>query len=194
MLASAGAGRCRPRPQDRTNSSGFTLIELMIALVLFALISVAGLALVDGVLGVQGRTETRLDRLADLQRAMLVVSGDVEQVASGDISGGGEQLSFTRAAPGLGGAPVAVTYMVKDGVLTRVVDGRPQMLLIGVTGARWRFFGDAWTNQWPPSEEAREEWPRAVELDLTVAPGKGPAGPLRRVILLPARAVTGAPT
>lgn len=171
--------------------AGFTLIELMIALVLFALISVAGLALVDGVLGVQGRTEARLDRLADLQRTMLVVTGDIEQIAAGDVAGGGDRLAFTRAAPGLGGAPVAVGYRLRGGALTRSVDGRPQALLAGVSAARWRFFGDGWADRWPPAdgdEDAAAAWPRAIALELTVAPGQGPAGALRRVVLLPARA------
>ncbi|HWK35625.1 PulJ/GspJ family protein [Sphingomonas sp.] len=181
----------RPERRPGNAESGFTLIELMIALVLFALISVAGLALVDSVLGVQGRTEARLDRLAELQRTMLVVTSDVEQVANGDIAGGGDRLTFTRAAPGLGGASVAVTYLLRDGVLTRSVGGRTQALLTGVNGARWRFFGDSWANQWPVSadgEDAAAAWPRAIALEVTVAPGRGPAGALRRVILLPARA------
>lgn len=171
--------------------SGFTLIELMISLVLFALIAVAGLALVDGVLGVQGRTEIRLDRLADLQRTMLVVTSDIEQIALGNVSGGGDRLTFTRAAPGLGGPPVPVTYAVRGGALIRSVGGRPQLLLTGVTGARWRFFDQDWQMRWPLSEddEAMAAWPRAVELELAVV-GQGPQGQLRRVILLPARAKT----
>ncbi|MBL7372952.1 prepilin-type cleavage/methylation domain-containing protein, partial [Escherichia coli] len=72
----------------------------MISLGLFALIAVAGLALVDGIIKVQGRTEKRLDRLADLQRALFVVSSDIDQIAFGRVSGGGEKLNFTRAAPG----------------------------------------------------------------------------------------------
>ncbi len=69
-----------PRPHGQ---GGFTLLELMISLGLFALIAVAGLALVDSVIGVDGRTEARLDRVADLQRAMVVVSSDLDQIAPG---------------------------------------------------------------------------------------------------------------
>lgn len=171
---------------DRADA-GFTLIELMISLLLFALIAVAGLALVDSGLGVQGRTEARLDRLSDLQRTMLVVSGDLEQVARGDIGGGGAQVHFTRAAPGVGGPPVAVTYRVADKVLVRDAGAGPQVLLTGVTDVRWRFFADGWVDRWPPSEEQAVEWPRAVEIELTLE-GNGPQGSLRRVVVLPARA------
>ena len=122
-------GRSRP-PARSQNDAGFTLIEMMIALVLFALISLAGLALVNGVLGVQGRTETRLDRLADLQRTMLVVTSDVEQIAAGDVAGGGDSLRFTRAAPGLGGAPAAVRYALVGDTLVRSVNPSRTVLML----------------------------------------------------------------
>ena len=180
--------RDRGAAERSAGERGFTLIELMISLSLFALIAVAGLALVDSVLGVQGRTEVRLDRLTDLQRAMLVISGDLEQVARGDVQGGGDSLAFTRAAPGIGGPPVGVSYALAGGVLTRNAAGGTQALLSGVTGVRWRFFGDGWVDRWPLSQEAAADWPRAIEVEMTIAPGQGASGELRRVILLPVRA------
>ncbi len=177
---------------ERRGDGGFTLIELVIALALFALIAVAGVALVDSVLGVQGRTAARLDRLSALQRAMLVVSGDIEQVARDDVVGGGAELGFTRAAPGIGGSPLAVRYTVRGGVLMRIAGGTPQRLLPGVSGARWRFYGDGWVDRWPVSQERRAPWPRAIELELTLAGsaagGEGDGQALRRVVLLPVRA------
>lgn len=164
--------------------AGFTLIELMISLLLFALIAVAGLALLDSVLGVGGKTEVRLDRLSALQRTVLVVSGDLEQVARGDMAGGGNRLSFTRAAPGVGGSPVGVRYALERGVLTRDAGGGRQALLAGVGGIRWRFFDAGWSDRWPPSPDGAKRWPRAVELELSFGPQRG----LRRLVLLPARA------
>ncbi len=103
----------------------------MISLGLFALIAVAGLALVEGIINVQGRTEKRFDRLADLQRTMFVVSSDVEQIADGPISGGGANLSFTRSAPGMGGAAVPLRYGVVGGALVRSVGPAPQLAARG---------------------------------------------------------------
>ena len=179
-----------PGQKQDGSEAGFTLIELMISLSLFALIAVAGLALVDSVLGVQERTEVRLDRLSDLQRAMLVMSGDLEQVARGDVAGAGGQLEFTRAAPGIGGPPVAVAYRLERGVLTREAGGGTQALLGGVGSVRWRFFDAGWVDRWPPTGARAGAWPRAVEAVLTLAPGAGAGagGTLRRVILLPTRA------
>jgi general secretion pathway protein J len=167
--------------------AGFTLIELMISLGLFALIAVAGLALLDGVLGVQGRTETRLDRLADLQRTMFVLGGDVDQVAPGRIQGGGATIAFTRAAPGLGGAPVPLRYDMAAGTLVRRVGPAPQLLLTGVQSARWRFWDGTWRDAWPLPDKP-DDWPRAVELQLQASGPGGDPVTLRRVIVLPYRA------
>lgn len=175
----------------RLDEAGFTLIELMISLALFALIAVAGLALVDSVLGVQERTDGRLDRLASLQRAMLVVGSDLEQIARGDLKGDGAGVTFTRAAPGIGGPPIGVNYGLSGGILTRSAGGATQALLPGVGGLRWRFYDGGWLDRWPSSEAAARVWPRAVELELTLAEEVAPQGTLRRVVLLPVRPEEG---
>lgn len=172
-----------PRPSEQ----GFTLIELMISLGLFALIAVAGLAMVDGILGVQARTEVRLDRLSDLQRAMLVIDGDLDAVASGDVNGTLDGVSFVRSAPGMGGPAVPIRYALNDGVLMRMAGPQPQMLLRGVAGIRFRYLGEGWSDRWPVDAEPSPPWPRAVEVVMTLAPGSGPQGSLRRLVELPER-------
>lgn len=174
--------------QRRADEAGFTLLELMISLGLFALIAAAGLALVDGVLKVQDRTEGRSDRLADLQRAMFVLSGDIEQIARGRVSGSAANLSFSRAAPAVGGAAVPVHYSVANGNLVRQIGPALQPLLGGVAAARWRFWDGAWVDRWPLDDKSRERWPRAVEIEMQVAGPGGAPGTLRRVVTLPVRA------
>ena len=175
----------KSRPE--AGESGFTLIELMISLGLFALIAVAGLALVDGIINVNQRTEGRLDRLAALQRMMFVLTSDLDQVSSGRIEGGGNSISFTRTAPGFGGVSVPVRYGVAGGVLVRGAGPAPQLLLPGVAQARWRFWDGAWVDRWPVDDKSADRWPRAVSVDLqVVGPGGGPVS-LRRVITLPVR-------
>ncbi|MCW4460114.1 prepilin-type N-terminal cleavage/methylation domain-containing protein [Sphingomonas sp. BT-65] len=170
-----------PRPDE----GGFTLLELIISLGLFALIAVAGLGLLDSVLNVQGRTDTRLSRLADLQRAMFVIQSDLDQITRGEVSGGGSGIAFTRIAGGMGGPPVPVRYGAAEGVLVRSAP-QPQMLLQGVAETRWRFRdGNAWIDRWPPSEKRKAEWPRAVSIEMQIAGVQGPQGLLRRVVMLP---------
>lgn len=185
MKAFVQPHRCGAPAQP--DEDGFTLLELIISLGLFALIAVAGLGLLDSVLNVQGRTETRLARLADVQRAMFVLQSDLDQVTRGDISGGGTGIAFTRVAGGIGGPPVAVSYSEAGGVLVRNAP-QPQALLSGVSGTRWRFRdGNAWVDRWPPSDERKADWPRAVSVEFQLS-GQGPQGALRRVVVLPARA------
>ncbi len=171
-----------PPPRE----SGFTLLELMISLGLFALIAVAGLALVDSVIGVDGRTEARLDRVADLQRAMVVIASDLDQIAPGPLAGDAAGLRFARAAPGFGGPPVAVAYRVADGRLERSVGGRRQLVLDRVAGAQWRYFDGGWLPAWPPAPDRADTWPRAVVVELQVG-GPG-GGMLRRIVTLPSPA------
>jgi general secretion pathway protein J len=180
--------------RTEAGESGFTLIELMISLGLFALIAVAGLALVDGILRVNGRTEARLDRLAALQRTMFVLTSDLDQVASGSIEGRGDRLSFVRSAPGTGGLATQIRYATAGGTLLRAAPA-PQVLLPGVVTARWRFWDGAWVDRWPAedSDEGRKRWPRAIALDVqTAGPGGAPVT-LRRVVTLPARAQEAPP-
>ena len=173
------------RPQGE---QGFTLIELMISLGLFALIAVAGLALVHGIINVQGRTEIRLDRLAEVQRTMFVVTSDLDQIAvGGNVSGNAKMgLKFTRAAPGRDGARVEVGYRVIGGMLVRTGGPVLQRLLPGVKAARFRFWNGEWRDRWPISDETAGQWPQAIEMELQiVSPNGGVAGIVRRVVVLP---------
>ena len=174
-----------PRPPDE---AGFTLIETIIALALFGLIAIAGLALVDSVLGIRARTDGRLERLGELQRAMFVVDADLDQISAGPIAEKQGTLSFRRHAASLDGRGEAVRYTLAGDTLQRVVgdDKRPaQRLLTGVSAARWSYYvaGSGWRAGWPPDPKLADQWPAAVALDVSL----GKAGDLRRVVDLPAR-------
>jgi general secretion pathway protein J len=170
-----------------------TLVEVLVGLVLFALIGMAGFSVLDQAIRVQARTEGRLARLAEIQRMMHIVTLDFMQASGASLSLVDGAVSFRRdAATG----EIAVSYGLEDGTLVRSVSGGPnaavlrQNLLSDVGAIRWGFLapqGD-WVDAWPqaarPGASAN---PAAVSLDLAMA-GPGLSGDLRRVVALPAEA------
>lgn len=177
---------------------------MLIALGLFALIGVAGFTLLNSVLRTQDATDVRLGRMAEIQRAMLVISSDLDQI-TGALGGGGSSLSLQKTD--IAGNIVSVRYDVSGDALTRTVSGpggeRPQMLLTHVSSVRWTFHrrrGD-WLDAWPqppapppppgpdgalPAGPAPDEGVTAVALDLALTGLDGqPNATLRRVASVP---------
>lgn len=180
---------------------------MLIALGLFALIGVAGFTLLNSVLRTQDATDTRLGRMAEIQRAMLVVSSDLDQI-TGSLGGGGSSLSLQKAD--ITGGIVNVRYDLNGDALTRTLTGaggeRVQTLLTQVSALRWTFHrrrGD-WLDTWPqpqqsapppeigpdgqplPTGPAPDEGVTAVALDITLTGLDGqPTATLRRVASIP---------
>ena len=166
------------------------------ALGLFALIALAGFSLLRTILDTQARTETRLERLSQIQRALFVIASDLDAV-SGRVEGGGDTLVFQKTDAS--GRPFVVRYARSDDTLTRTVSGpmgeRTQPLLSGVRASAWSFnlAGLGWSPLPPPVAattgpgQVAQTTPtvRAIALDLTtVGPGGGPVS-LRRVVATP---------
>lgn len=178
----------------RDGEAGFTLVEVLVALAIFAVIGAAGFAVLDQVLRVQRQTDGRLERLGEIQRAMHVVSLDALEATPGSLRPAEGALVFGRTG-GAGG--LAVRYGVEEGALVRrLSDGAGgaarQELITGVGGLAWRFWraDTGWITDWPPPNPlAPPGNPAALELSLTLVP-PGLAGVLRRVAPLPAE---GAP-
>lgn len=184
------------RPRRRERRAGFTLIEVMVALGLFGLIAVAGFTLLDGIVGVRDRMDGRLDRLAELQRAMYLITLDFEAIADGPIEHSGSSVSFRRRSPTALGGSTPVRYaVVADGLHRQLGAAGDQRLISGISSAEWSFHlpGAGWGPQ--PSApvvadflQAPETRPDAVAVTLELAGSEGgPRGRLRRVVELPAR-------
>jgi len=172
----------RPTP----DSAGFTLIEVVVALALFAIIAAAGVALVNTVLDAQARTAGRLDRVGDLSRAMVVIGRDVTEIADAPLAGGAASIGFDRHAGG--GGAIGVTYRLDGEVLERIANGRTQVVLDHVAGVRWRYYAapGGWQDRWPATVVQARGWPVAVAVEVDLA-GPGLGGTLRRVVDLPVR-------
>ena len=136
----------------------FTLLEMLVALGVFAVIGFMSSQILAGIVDLSGTVRERSDRLAELQRAVFIIGRDIEQLVHRpvrDVFGDpGQALSIGEPLIELtrGGwqnplqAPCSalqrVAYAVEEGVLVRkywpVLDGGPgtepiaQALLSGV--------------------------------------------------------------
>ena len=182
----------------RDPTAGFTLVEVLVALAIFALIGTAGFTMLDQVLRTQQLTDGRLERLAELQRAMHVLTLDFSQARGTSVTlqsdAQGSVVAFRRNATDAAGGAVALRYAIADGTLTRdvlTVSGEAvarQPLLREITAIDWQFYsaGAGWTPDWPPADRTVLPGqpvpnPQAVGVVITLAAGTQ----LHRVVVLP---------
>lgn len=171
----------------RQTERGFTLVEVMIALMIFGMIAAAGVALLSFSVRAQAATGARLDQVAAIARLSSALSADLAQAAdrpARDADGTlrpafvGENASmqFTRAGwsnlddesrPTL----QKVAWRLTDGVIERqgwpMIDGAaplaPAVMLDRVRSVALRYRVDgAWLDRWQGDPQAA--LPQAVEL------------------------------
>jgi general secretion pathway protein J len=184
----ASPGRAVPEPvkvqpcKAPQASAGFTLIELLVSLALFALISLAGVGLVETVVGVQQRTDSRAGRLAEVQRALHLITADFAQLTAGPRRDGAS-VRLDRAS---GAGDYSVSYRSAADGLHRIANGVDRTILRDAGSVQWRFFRDgAWQDQ--PTSESLPQRPGAIELVLQLQSGPNrTGGTVRRVVELPA--------
>lgn len=180
------------------DENGFTLIEVLVALVIFAMISSAGVAMLSFSVDNRMSVKAVSDRGSALQRTRQLLRADLGQAAPRSVrdSSGRTELAF---AGGQGDRLISLTragwsnsdarprpslqrvdYRLVDGRLERVVhqqlDGggflAPQVLYEGVTGATVTFLSGGFESRtWPVNDQ--RQMPDAVRLDMTFE-GYGP--------------------
>lgn len=180
-----------------SDQRGFTLVELMVALLVFGMIAGAGALLLATSVDSQVRVTARLDSSAQLRRAHALLSADMAQAVARPTRGGatGQRPAFA----GGGSGPIAalvragwdnpggdarpnlqrVEYRVEGGRLMRLTAmaldggeaGNPLVLAEGLTAATARYRAqDGWRDVWDPIDPALV--PRAIEINLTFADGR----------------------
>ena len=96
---------------------GFTLVEMLVALLVFGLLAAAGAAVMGSTLTNQGAVKTRVERFADFQRLRAVLRADLAQAAprrTRDTSGQPAGVAFIGGDP-WGGAPDRLFVVVRRG-------------------------------------------------------------------------------
>lgn len=175
--------------------NGFTLVELLIALLIFGMLAAAGVGLLRFSVDAQAATGARLDTLAAERRVESLLAADAGQAVpritrneAGDAVQAfeGDGVGFTLVRAGLDPlTDVArpslqkVQYRLENGGLVRrswpMLDGTtpnaPAVLLDGVQRVQLRYRSrEGWRNLWDPLRP--DLLPRAIEL--VVTPTRGP--------------------
>ena len=179
-------------------TEGFTLVELLIGLSIFALLSLAGVSLLSFSIDARQRTGQRLDALASIVRTRALLTADLAQAAPRSwrdetglrppaFAGGAPQVfelvrrGWTNDGGMARSSLQRVAYRLDadrfERVSTPMVDGAaanpPAVLLTGVTTLRLRFHTQGeWRDTWQPQPVAgatTDTLPDAVELTVTSA-------------------------
>lgn len=190
--------------QDCALEQGFTLVEMLVALALFAAIAAMGVTMLRSSVNSQESVQKRLSAMGGVNRLRAILAEDLAQalprrtrdVAGADVPafvGTAQDMAFVHG--GAGGwegrsAPDVqrVRYALEDGAWTRAVQpmldgtamGKGDVFARDVNQAtlRYRDAQGGWHDVWPVGDDA--DLPRAVELTLV----KKDAPPLRMLFAL----------
>lgn len=168
--------------------AGFTLLELVIAIAIFALLGLASWTLFDGVVRVQRGIATHERELRGVQRALAMVERDVLHITDQPIVLEPSQLQWQRSnwrnpldLPR--SERQTLTYRLDNGALWRESRGegtlivQRQKLLDDVRLLSWRLFDEQ--GGWRSDQNVKVP----LALEMVVSTGRFEA--IRRVMLLP---------
>lgn len=81
------------RHLTKGQQNGFTLLEVLVSVAIFALISLASFSLFDGVLKSEAVSRVQMERLNEVQRAWMIIERDVLQMSQRSMRIEGEAPS-----------------------------------------------------------------------------------------------------
>ncbi len=178
------------------HKNGFTLLEILIALFIFTIVSVIVVSALHNVINIQTDTQKKAARLQQLQIALLLISRDMEQIvnrpittSAGQIEGFiGQTKAVTFTHTGLAnpfgqlnratlqrtkyewenGRLKRFTWPVLDRAKNIAPDAR--LLLDSVSDLQFEYLDNKGRFQkiWPPLDQPKAVLPLAVRVSLTL--------------------------
>ncbi len=198
--------------------AGFTLLEILIALFIFTILSIMMTSALHTVISAQGGAERNAERLRLLQIVLVRISRDVEQIVDRPIkSANGKDASAFFGAPtgfvfthgGMAGQSnqhqvlQRTQYIWTQNGLWRMVwdvldqasnspKPRQREVLANVTDAEFEYYDNKNVahKEWPVAGMANQTLPRAVKINLTIADW----GVIRQLYVIPAETANAANT
>ncbi|MEQ1687836.1 MAG: type II secretion system protein GspJ [Sphingopyxis sp.] len=172
----------------RITAGGFSLVEMLVALTIFAIVSTAGVMLLRSSIDTQGAVSRQLTDASGVARLRAMLNAELAaaqpratRAPDGSLrpalSGSETAMSVVYASEGTGSeAGVArATYRLDQGALVRDgasrIDGEaagsPATIVRDVASLGWRYraLDGGWNAVWAPDRPDR--LPRAVELTIT---------------------------
>lgn len=132
----------------RNPAAGLSLVEVLVALAVFAVIGSAAFALLDQTLRSERLADARLERLVQEQRTMRILAIDTMQAVAGSVRRTESGISFLRrGGMSQGNGQVVDGFVVRYGLngqgLFRQIgalgaEPATQLLLPDVVGASWQ--------------------------------------------------------
>ena len=194
MIRSSSSSRMDSR-------DGFTLLELLIAIAIFSIMSVSAYTGLRNYLSIHEQYEAHERIFAAVQSGINLIEADLQNLAPRPIrdqfgdpvaalnARGESDIELSRHRPGL---PLEfglvdlmrVDYFIENNQLIRrswdVLDRTPvsqateRILLNGVSEITWRFFGNGWSVFWPLNRDplSARLLPRAIEFSIDFEDGR----------------------
>jgi len=198
--------------QHITKTRGFTLIEVIIAMSIFAIVAILSYSGLHSVIMSKTSTEASLERLQELQMTMLTLNSDLQQISNRDahdaLGGTLQKLStqsseylieFTRSgwrnpANLQRSSLQRVAYQLKDDALVRIYwphvdraddEQRVERTLIhNIESLEIRFLnaGKEWKEDWPSATALTSADPAALPSAIDVRLKMNDWGEIKRLI------------